>query len=228
MAPSRDKDRQMAIQLRSQGLSIKEICERVKASKGSVSPWVAHIKLTSAQVMAMKIRVAPQTHAGREAASKKNREKCREVRDAARLRGYKEAKGAPLHVAGCMLYWAEGTKSVTAAAMTNTDPGLLAKFVEFLLFMGVEIEKVKVSCRVHDTPGNASKLACQKFWAKSLGVKSTSVKVFSAKDNRGVYTRKCRYPHGIGRVEVYDVSLVQRIYGGIERYAGTEMVFGRK
>lgn len=228
MAPPKHEERKLAIQMRSQGASIKEISDRLLISKSSASAWVSHIRLTESQVKSLKGRTSGRIHAGRLAASEVNRAKYQSARLAARKIGYDEANGKALHVAGCMLYWAEGTKSMNSAEMGNTDPVLLRKFVDFLRDLGAPPEKIKVSCRVHQTPGNASPLACRRFWASALSVSSSSVKVFSANDNRGSYARKSRYPHGVGRVAVYDYSIVQRIYGGIERYAGVEMPFGRK
>lgn len=228
MANTKHQERAQAIQMRSQGASIREIADRLVVSKSSVSCWVAHVKLTKQQTKNLQGRRLSGTHAGRAAAMIVNKQRYQKIRMDARLHGYNEANGDPLHVAGCMLYWAEGSKSMNTATMSNTDPILLKKFVEFLIYLGVSVDRIGVSCRVHNTPGNASPAQCRKFWASSLGIKMSSVKVFHARDDRGPSSRKCRYPHGVGRVFVYDVSIIQRIYGGIERYAGTEMVFGRK
>lgn len=228
MASPKHEERKLAVQMRSQGASIKEISDRLLISKSSASVWVSHIRLTESQVKSLKGRTSVRIHAGRKAACETNRARYQSARLDARQQGYDEATGNPLHVAGCMLYWAEGSKSMNSAVMGNTDPVLLRKFVDFLRDLGVPPAKLKVSCRVHQTPGNASPLACRRFWASALSIPTSSVKVFNANDNRGSYTRKSRYPHGVGRVAVYDYSVVQRIYGGIERYVGVEMPFGRK
>jgi hypothetical protein len=225
---AKHKEMALAIQMRSQGASIKEIADFLKVSKGSVSPWVAHIVLNKQQISNLRGRKLRGAHAGRLAAAATNKEKYQKSRQASRSMGFSEATGYPLHVAGCMLYWAEGSKSMNSAVMSNTDPILLRKFVEFLIHLGVSLNRIKVSCSVHDTPGNASHSQCKIFWAKNLGVSEDVVKVFRATDVRGLVARKSHYPHGVGRVAIHDVSIVQRIYGGIERYAGEEMVFGRK
>jgi hypothetical protein len=41
-------------------------------------------------------------------------------------------RGDPLHVAGCMLYWAEGDKNRNQARLSNSDPEVIRTYVAFL------------------------------------------------------------------------------------------------
>ena len=225
---AKENERQMAVQMRSNGASVGEISERLKVSKSSVSRWVRHILLNKEQKESLAGRKEFGNALGRKKACSVNRAKYETIRSAARSQGFAEAKGEEWHVAGCMLYWAEGAKSMNSVIICNTDPVLLEKFMRFLVKLGVDTEKVKLFCRVHDTPGNASEKKCKSFWSDCLGIRDSSVRVSKVPDNTVSSKRKSRYPHGIGILKLHDVNIVQRIYGGIEKYAGKEMVFGRK
>lgn len=228
MPGRKEAERLLAIQLRAEGLCVAEIAQRLTVSKASVSTWVRHVSLTDKQKDAIKKRAAAPILLGQRAACEANRLKYSSIREQARRQGYDEALGDPIHVAGCMLYWAEGSKRINSAVLVNTDAQLVLMFVKFLIFMGVPVEKISVGVNVHATPGNATARGCQLYWSKLLSIPSARVRVGISKDVRGDRERKSRYAYGIARIEVCDVSVVQRIYGGIERYAGATLPFGRK
>jgi hypothetical protein len=61
------------------------------------------------------------------------RERCRLRRIEAQEHGRRLARqGDPVHRGGCMLYWAEGSRSRNAVQIVDTDPDLLATFLHFL------------------------------------------------------------------------------------------------
>jgi hypothetical protein len=41
-------------------------------------------------------------------------------------------QGDVVHAAGCMLYWAEGSRSRHAVEFVNSDPAMVAFFLRFL------------------------------------------------------------------------------------------------
>ena len=115
--------------MRLEGASIKEIERVLGVSRSSVSRWVRDVELGAAQRTRLveRVRLGPIVAGDRKAA------KARETR-----RGYQEEGRRLVYVrdstytAGCMLYWAEGAKLRNTVKLTNSDPGLLSYFVEFL------------------------------------------------------------------------------------------------
>jgi transcriptional regulator with XRE-family HTH domain len=102
------RERDEARRLRQKdGLSVKEIAKRLSVSKGSVSLWLRDIQLTDAQLAALEYR--HHNHANQRNGSRAVLVKYRELRRQYQEEGRLKARERdPLHIAGCMLYWAEG------------------------------------------------------------------------------------------------------------------------
>ena len=77
-------------------------------------------------------------------------------------------QGDALHQAGCMLYWAEGTKNRNVASVTNSDVNLLRFFHRFLTeCLGVTEESLVV--HIHFYTGNGlTQRQIEKFWLDAL------------------------------------------------------------
>jgi hypothetical protein len=125
---------------------------------------------------------------------------------------------------GCMLFWAEGSRSVNSVKMTNSDPALLRLFVEFLRHhFGVPDEKFRVWCNLFADHFERQQ-SIEQFWLdefklpRSCLTKST-VNVYSPYSKR---KRKGRLPYGTCRVSVNDVRIAQHLYGAIQEYGGFE------
>lgn len=99
--------------------SIKEIAQTVGASQSSVSLWVRDIELSGRQRAQLVDRARVRRNKSRMAHFRARRvESQRHGRKAARATD-------PLHVAGCMLYWAEGSKSRNSVQFVNSDPDMV-------------------------------------------------------------------------------------------------------
>ena len=95
-------------------------------SPSSVSRWTADIALSDEQS-------SDCCCATRRRRTGTERGGARALRVAAQLDGRERAsRRDPLHHAGCMLYWAEGTKQRNGVVLTNSDADMLVLFVRFL------------------------------------------------------------------------------------------------
>jgi transcriptional regulator with XRE-family HTH domain len=116
-------ERLRARQLRAQGWSVKEIERELKVSRASVSLWVRDVPLDERRraILALRTRMGPLIAGERKAA------RAREVRRSYQEHGRRLARESDAsYAAGCMLYWAEGSKSRNVAQVVNSDPELLA------------------------------------------------------------------------------------------------------
>jgi transcriptional regulator with XRE-family HTH domain len=92
------------------GLPVNAIAARLGVSKSSVSRWVRDIELTTEQHAVLEA-MNPIYNAQLRGRTGRRRA-ARAAREAAQLDGRSYARhGDSLHAQGCMLYWAEGTKS---------------------------------------------------------------------------------------------------------------------
>lgn len=113
--------------LREQGLSVKEIARMLRVSKSSVSSWVKDIVLTDDQREALDARISFA------AANRKRMSDATEKRVAYQQKGRLQARvGDTRLIAGCMLYWAEGSKKRNSVIFVNSDPEMMMFFVDFL------------------------------------------------------------------------------------------------
>ena len=135
----------------------------LRVSKSSVSLWVRDIELTPEQVAALR----PAAVAGGAANSARARERHSE----AQLRGRIVARrAAPLHAAGCMLFWAEGSRNRNAVVFTNSDPAMIAFFLRFLReVFAVPDSKVRVTCNLFADHA-AQQAEIEQYWLDLLSL----------------------------------------------------------
>jgi hypothetical protein len=112
-------------------MSIGAIAERLGVSKSSVSLWVRDIPLSAEQEAAL--RANDPVRNGRQIGTQVYQEGCRHRRLEAQAHGRAVARaGDPVHRGGCMLYWAEGSKTRNCVQLVNADADLLETFLDFL------------------------------------------------------------------------------------------------
>jgi transcriptional regulator with XRE-family HTH domain len=115
----RDEARRLRREL---GLPLKEIARHVGVAVSSVSLWVRDIELTPDQHRALLDRNPAynrQRNGSKEMAARYRAKRLLYQEEGRRL----ARRSEPLHVAGCMLYWAEGSKERNQLQLTNSDPG---------------------------------------------------------------------------------------------------------
>lgn len=201
---------------------MKEIAHRLRVSLSSVSLWVRDVQLTEEQCAGLRGR-NPAINGQIVAAS--NRRRALERRVAFQQSGRRQARREQtLHLAGCMLYWAEGAKSRNSVHFSNSDPAMVRYFVSFLReHFGVPDEAIRVWCNLF-ADHVARQHEIERFWLDllelpSICLRKSTVNVYSKHSQK---KRRNRLPYGTVRVSVHSTEVVQSIYGSIQEYAGFE------
>jgi transposase-like protein len=215
-------ERELARELRrTEGASIKDIARRVGVSVGSVSVWVRDIELTPEQHAALQLRNVAYNRqmsgTWKQAASRR-----------AQRRSYQEngrvlaRAGDPLFVAGCMLYWAEGSKHRNSLRFSNSDPEMVRFFVTFLReCFDVDEAAIRLTCNLF-ADHLERQHEIEQFWLDLAGLprsclcKST-VNVYSKYSQK---KRQNKLPFGTCRIVVSRTRVVQGIFGGIQEIGG--------
>jgi hypothetical protein len=143
---------------------VRRIAEELGVSVSSVSVWTRDIELTPEQ------RAANLARAGSvrgTAWSERYRELRRVYQREGRIRA---RRSEPLHIAGCMLYWAEGAKDRNQAALANGDPAMVEAFMLFLRScFGLTSDDVTFNLNVYT--GNGLTIdEIEQLWMKRLGL----------------------------------------------------------
>ena len=213
-------ERLEARRLRSEaGASIKDIAARLGVSVSSVSVWVRDIELSAAQVAALA-ECNPAINRQLSGTAKWS-EVCRDRRRRWQEDGRAHARrGDALHIAGCMLFWAEGSKLRNVAALTNADPDLLRTFRRFLAKC-YDVPDERLAFSVNCFLGNGVSLAeIEAYWLDTLELPATSLRASIVNRPSSASRRRGRtLVYGTGRLSVASTAVVQSIYGAIQEYA---------
>ncbi len=79
-------------------------------------------------------------------------------------------RGDSIHMAGCMLYWAEGSRDRNQIRFTNSDPEMVRFFVTFLRrYFILRDEDIRVTCNLF--PDHVERQReIEQFWLDVVGV----------------------------------------------------------
>ena len=195
---------------------MREIERQLGVSRSTVSAWVREIELTDHRREEIHARgVAARTRARRIYYRARRRRFQDEGRALAR-------RGEALHGAGCMLFWAEGSRHRNMAQITNSDPALLAFFMRFVRrYFDLPDDTFRIACNLF-TDHEERQREIEDLWLATLDLPrscmtKTIVNNYSRASKR---TRKNRLPYGTCRLSVYRTHVVQHIPGAIQEYGG--------
>jgi hypothetical protein len=205
--------------LRGDGRSIKAIARELHIAQSTASAWVRDVPLTPEQRHRLD-QLSDRQRAGLLVQTKTARKARLEAQELGRLIA---RVSEPLHWAGCMLFWAEGSKKRNGVVFTNADDDMMRFFVRFLReCYGVADERFTLS--INCFLGNGKTLAeIEAWWLERLELPPRCLR--TATINRPSSASKgVRKPlvHGTARLSVHSTKLVQSIYGAIQEYAGIE------
>ena len=225
----RAKEIKKARELRSKGFSVREISQKIRCAKSSVSGWVSDIPLTSEQIARLK---SNQDKGRAKAANHPNspkhvwaRIRTDFIESASKEISNQCSKGV-LKVVGSALYWAEGYKaSVNMVNFSNSDPLMISLMMRF--FRGVcNVPENKFRGIVHIHPHLNVKRALV-FWSKVSGIPASQFHKTQFGISRASKHKRDTLPLGTFRIVICDTRLRSKIQGwikGIEKWSDTRAV----
>jgi hypothetical protein len=208
-------------------MPVKQIAAHLGVSPASVSYWVRDIEITEAQ------RTRNQTRPGRiwsaeivqkrvQSWSEKNRQRRTSYQEEGRIRA--RARD-PLHMAGCMLYWAEGSKHRNTVTLSNSDRQMVRFFRQFLTRC-FEVNRDDFVLRLNVYTNNGLTIEdIEQHWLTTLDLPETCLRGHSLNHypTSSSGKKRNRLPYGVCQLKVRRSTwLVQHIYGAIQEYAGFE------
>jgi hypothetical protein len=219
-------EREVARELRRAGIPYKRIAARLNVSPSSVHAWTKDIELIEEQKAAnLRGPRGPQNPALVRRRAKAWAARCRDLDAASQKEGRQAArKGEALHLAGCMLYWAEGGKARNAILFTNSDPHMLRFFRTFLVdALRIQPEDIHLSINVYTNNGMSIE-EIERYWLELLELPKSCVRghMLNHMPTSSSGRAKNKLPYGVVRLNVHRTSMVQQIYGAIQEYAGFE------
>ena len=206
---------------RDDGLPLTAIADRLGVSKSSVSRWVRDIELRPAQHAALRL-LNPRYNAQLRGQNHR-RETARAERLVAQEHGRRLARQAePLHIEGCMLYWAEGSKTRNTVIFVNSDADMMELFLRFLRHCyGVSDDEVALSVNCH-IDASCDPADVTRWWLERLGLPATSARAPTVNAVSSASRRRRGHvlPFGTARLVVHSTFVAQSIFGAIQEYSG--------
>jgi hypothetical protein len=170
-----------------------------------------------------RARLAQRTGLGPQVTALRKADAAREVRRGFQQDGRQLARERDgSYRGGCMVYWAEGSKSRNLVRLVNSDPDLIAVFVAFLRReFDVPPEAITMRCNLFADHIDGQR-EIETFWLNRLGLPSSSLR----KSHVNVYSkysqkkRKNELAYGTCEVGLCSTRIVQTISGSIQEYGG--------
>jgi transposase-like protein len=199
---------------RELGMPMKRIAREVGVSLSTVSLWVRDVELKPEH----RERNRRQEYAQRATTwADLNRAKRRAYQTEGRA---KAREGDALHQAGCMLYWAEGSKERNTVCFANSDHGMVRFFVSFLkACFNVPDERFTVRLNVY-TGNGLSLEQIENRWLSDLSLPRSCLRghMVNHFPTSSSGKKRNRLPYGVCTLNVYDTRIAQHIYGAIQEY----------
>ncbi len=223
MPKLKPEEKRRARELRAEGMPYKRIAAALSVSPASAFAWTRDIQVTSEQAARNYGYMRdPALIAARVATW---RSVNRQRRLGFQQEGRKRARaGDALHEAGCMLYWAEGSKGRNAVQLANSDAHLLRFFTGFLRgCFGLADDAFVLSLNVYTT-NDLTIEEIEAYWQNLLDLppdcwRKHQLNYFpTSSSGRKVN----RLPYGVCKLATHSTRIVQHIYGAIQEYGGFE------
>jgi hypothetical protein len=162
---------------------------------------------------------------GQLAGSKKNKEIYLKKRLEYQQEGRDKAKQKdPLHMAGCMLYWAEGSKSRNACTFSNSDKNMMVLFKKFLTEC-FNIKDSDIALTIHCYDDVYTKEQIENYWLEALSLTRSNLRktqLNNQPSSRRVDGSRNKLPYGTIHMKIYSSQIVQHIFGAIQEYGSFE------
>lgn len=199
---------------RREGFSLGEIIQELHVSQGSVSLWTEDIQLTESQLLEIERRRKNASTASRAKTFQRRRDEWKEEG--------RQHPITPEWIAGCMLYWAEGTKSQNHVTFVNTDPDMVKFFLSFLRkYFGLANEKIAMSIFCYTDFRTLEEI--QAYWLQKLELEPSCLrKCYVDYDVRSTKKRKTKYPYGVCTVRTCSTEIAAKIRGAVEGFIGIQ------
>ncbi len=160
-----------AVTMRKKGGSVREISKELGVSKSSVSLWVRNVALSDKAKNVIENKYTNGQLKAQLARRAQTSEKLKSARQFAKNVVEKFSQNTSTnHVICAMLYWCEGTKSVSDRefTFTNSDPDLVITFLRLLRSsFQINEQKFRVCAHLHDYHNSKKQL---QFWSKTTNI----------------------------------------------------------
>jgi hypothetical protein len=204
------------------GLSFGEIAKALNIAPATARRWTLDIPLSAEQVEAISQRARAALQRGSAEWCSEQRRRREQWQQEGRARA---RLGEPLHLAGCLLYWAEGAKNRNSVKFANSDVNMLRLFRRFLS-QCFGLDSAQLTFRVHVYLNNGLSIAeIENFWLEALDLDRRCLRRHQINKRPAPTSgmKRNKLPYGVGNLDVLKSTwLAQHIFGAIQEYGEFE------
>ena len=211
------QEQNRARDLRAQGWTLTEICQELGVSKASASLWCRDVEIDE---VALEERRRARNLAGNEGARQRGPNKLQQRKAAEieemRLAGIDDVgrlSDRELLLVGAALYAGEGSKTPGEVRFTNSDPRMIAVFVEWMRrCFAVETDDFRLRLYLHE---GLDLDAANRFWSELTGIPVAHFrKPYRAVPDPSI--RRTKHPMGCAGIGVTSTRLHRRVMGLVD------------
>lgn len=198
-----------AIKLRKKGWSYPRIQKVFNVSRSTLSLWLRDVRLTQRQINKLVNNSRSVLYREAKARQKRRIELTKQIINRAKDE-YRMLERSTLFIAGLMLYWAEGAKTLERVKFTNSDPAMISFMMRwFRNFCQVPERRFRIGLHIHE-------LHCrkdiEKFWSRIVRIPLNQFHKTYIKPTSLKHRKKPLY-NGTCSVSISDRNLFRKMLG---------------
>jgi|CXWL01.1.fsa_nt_gi hypothetical protein len=209
-------EKNKAIILRKQGMSMGEIAETLGVAKSSVSYWVCNVELTQKQRVVLNKNGHSIDAIEKRRITRMTNTRMRRA-DIMTKAGYEvqQLQKDPLWCIGVALYWGEGGKTQQVARLSNSDPWVIKIMMRFFERYS-NFHKDKYRAHVHTYSHKNAPLAVD-YWSKISGIPKARFYKTYVKQSSASKKKRETLPYGTLQIYLHETTFFFRLMGWIDK-----------
>ncbi len=207
------REKRLAIKLRKQGYSYKEILEQVHVSKSTISLWCRDVIMSPKQLEKLREKRINGAEIGRLINAKKQQEK--RVQKIKKILNDSKSEVGILtererFMFGLGLYAGDGDKNDKSVGFANSRPEIIRFMMGwFREFCSVSEDRFRGRIWLHENLGNRRAI---NFWSRLTRIPETQFhKTYRASLKKSNKIRNNKHEYGVFAIRIYDSDLQIRI-----------------
>ena len=210
------KEKRLALKLRKNGLSYKEIQKKVSVSKDTLSRWCRDVILTPGQMERLLQKKLEGVERGRIIGAKRQQQA--RIRRTKRLleegkRDVGKLSKRERFISGISLYLGDGLKGDKGVGFSNSNPKIISFMIRWLReFCEIPEEKFRGQIWIHS---NRDEPEAKKYWSKITKIPISQFRKSYIAENK-VKSRKIRknlHIYGVFAINVSNAAIQRKILG---------------
>jgi hypothetical protein len=206
--------KEIAINLRQQGLSYSEISKKIGRPKSTLSAWLKDVELSEIHRNKLYTKQIHVLSLGTQSQRERRKREIENIVEKAKLDIPDKLSRESQLLMGAALYWAEGTK-YGQFEITNSDPKMVAFMINWIQkIFGVRSTNLKARLNIHS---NQQDTSIKRFWSELCNIPLKNFGKSYIKPSGKNYKKNNLY-YGTIKITVPKSSnLVHKTFGWIEK-----------